>query len=71
METNQAQTTPKSTGHIAFIGEFEYFTGPDGDLYRVQVSWPVQVDGQRWGRWESPAWMIESTIKLASEASAS
>lgn len=70
MEANRTQdlTTAKSLGHIGFYGEFEYFTGPDGDLYRANVSWPVQVDGRRWGRWEAPAWMIESTMALVAQA---
>lgn len=70
MEANQTQdlTIAKSLGHISFYGEFEYYVGPDGDLYRANVSWPVQADGRRWGRWEAPAWMIESTMALVAQA---
>lgn len=55
--TNQIQTT-NSKGHIANIGEFEYFTLDSGDLYRAPLANPIMPDGYRGGgRWEAPVHM--------------
>ena len=46
----------ESIGHIAFRGEWEYFHGPDGDVYRASVHCPMSVYGYRQGaRFEATA----------------
>lgn len=66
--TNSTPAPQKSKGHAAFLGDFEYFYGEDGELYRASIEWPVQIDGRRWGRWEAPAHLAESTLQLARQA---
>lgn len=39
----------KSNGHLEFLGDFEYFHGPDGTLYRGLKSNPLDLKGYRQG----------------------
>ena len=57
----------KSIGHVEFLGTFEYFIR-NGELYRAPIHNPVFPDGYRVGRWEAPAWQIDSAMKLARQA---
>jgi hypothetical protein len=48
-----ALTIPKSRGHLAFTDEFEYFSAPDGSLWRAPIGSPMRTDipnrdGARW-----------------------
>ena len=57
-------TMDKSKGHIAFIAQFEYFTGPQGDLFRAHAPTTyIGPNGYRTGaRWQCPASMAESMM---------
>lgn len=56
--------SPKSTGHIGFTETHEYFKGPNGDIYRAQISDYVGTDGYRAGaRFESTPAGWESLSK--------
>jgi hypothetical protein len=68
MTSTPANDSSSSKGHAAFLGDFEYFFGDDGDLYRANIEWPVQVDGRRWGRWEAPSFLAAKTLELAKVA---
>ena len=55
---------PKSSGHIGFTDTHEYFKGPNGDIYRAQISDYVGTDGYRAGaRFESTPAGWESLSK--------
>ncbi len=64
--TNQIDLE-KSEGHTAFIGKFEYYTLPNGDLHRAPTLYPVMPDGRRSGRWECKANQIDMQINLVRE----
>lgn len=50
----------KSKGHIAFIGNHEYYLSDTGDLYRAHVGNVIASDTQRrHGRFEAPAHMVD------------
>jgi hypothetical protein len=60
--TDQRKT---SVNHIAFIGEYEFFTSESGDLYRARDTNAFDINGYRLGgRWEAPPHMIEATLEL-------
>ena len=54
-------TAPKSEGHLAFVGKFEFFLR-DGQVYRANISSYVAPDGYRAARWECPAEMADRMI---------
>jgi hypothetical protein len=58
----------KSKGHLAFVGQWEFFRRGD-DVYRVDVSYPFDIWGYRQGaRWECYSWHADMSISLAREA---
>lgn len=59
----------KSAGHVEFIGPFEYFAHPNGDLLRADKTNPLDVWGYRsGGRFESTPAGSELCLRLAREA---
>ena len=44
-------TLEKSAGHLAFIGDFEYFAR-SGEVFRAPHYACIMTDGCRCGRWE-------------------
>jgi len=60
----------KSAGHVAFIGDHEYFKSGDGQLYKAQISSVVMPDGFRSGRWEAPSHMADARVKMLQSADA-
>lgn len=55
----------QSKGHVATIGQWEYFTGPDGNLYRAGTYYPIGMDGYRQGaRFECMGHMTKQCIAL-------
>jgi hypothetical protein len=50
----------KSKGHIAFVGDFEYYV-QRGEVYKALLQNAFDLDGYRHGRWEAPD--RESTYK--------
>jgi hypothetical protein len=58
----------KSAGHAEFIGPFEYFFHPNGDLLRADRTNPLDVWGYRsGGRFESTPVMAERILQAARE----
>ncbi len=58
-----------SKGHKATLGDFEYFTGPDGSLYRANITNPLDVAGYRQGgRFECYAGQAGYALALAKRA---
>jgi hypothetical protein len=54
----------KSKGHIAFIGNYEYYLSASGDLYRAHVGNVIASDTmRRHGRFEAPAHMVGAYVK--------
>jgi hypothetical protein len=54
----------KSKGHIAFIGNYEYYLSATGDLYRAHVGNVIASDtGRRHGRFEAPAHMVDAYVE--------
>lgn len=46
----------KSKGHVTFVGDYEYFKGSDGTLYKAKVDNYIGVEGYRMGaRFEATA----------------
>ena len=69
--TSSTFVTSVSVGHVAFIGEFEFFTVEDGNLYRARKDRGLDVNGYRQGaRWEAPPHMVENTLSLHREVAA-
>jgi len=61
---NTIRGNTQSTNHIEFIGEFEFFTGNNGELYRARRDNAFDINGFRLGgRWEGPAHMIEQILE--------
>ena len=61
--TNQNSADTKSTNHIEFIGDFEFFTDKDGNLYRARRTNVLDINGFRLGgRWEAPPHMVETLL---------
>ena len=58
----------KSKGHVAFLGQFEFFTDTAGNLWKAYISYPVQSDGTRTGRWEAPPHLADSMMRQYREA---
>jgi hypothetical protein len=54
----------KSTGHIGFQGDFEYFKNDRGELNRAKRNEAVMPDGRRTGRWEAPAHQADQRVKM-------
>lgn len=60
--------TEKSKNHKTTIGNFEYFTHNNGDLYRAPIANPVMPDGYRGGaRWQAPSHMVEEWLEMLEE----
>ena len=58
------RTTTQSTNHIEFIGDYEFFTDNDGNLYRARSDNALDINGFRLGgRWEAPPHMIEQMLE--------
>jgi hypothetical protein len=55
----------KSLGHVAFVGEFEFFTHPGGGLYWARVDQPLEVDGRRTGQFYTGPGEIEFALQMA------
>jgi hypothetical protein len=54
----------KSKGHKMFLGKFEYFQGPDGDLYRAPLDNYIGTNGYRvGGRFECKQSQINRHVK--------
>ncbi len=59
----------QSKGHVENIGEYEYFKGPQGDLYRAPLANPIGYDGWRQGgRLEATAVTADRAIEMARRA---
>lgn len=54
----------KSIGHKEFIGDYEYWISPSGDLYQAPISNPIMIDGRRCGRWEAPPHMVDMRLAM-------
>jgi hypothetical protein len=54
----------KSKGHLEFIGKFEYFIGPNGDLYRAptDVGYIQPTGYKSGGRRVAPAHMVNDVL---------
>lgn len=62
----------RSKGHVAFLGDYEYYIADSGALYRAPLSAVLDIyTGNRIGRWEAPAHMAKRAMKYAREAFAS
>ncbi len=55
----------KSEGHVAFVGEYEFFTLTEGDLYWARISQPVAGEGHRAGQFYTRAGGIEFALRMA------
>lgn len=67
--TIEMQEQDKSQGHVAIIGNYEYFIRKDSSgkdqLYRSSITNYIAVDGYRAGaRWQAPEHMINDYLFL-------
>jgi hypothetical protein len=62
------QTLTLSTNHVEIIGEFEFFTDTNGNLYRARLSNALDINGFRLGgRFEAPPHMVEALLETHRE----
>lgn len=52
---NEISTRAKSKGHIGFDGDFEFYAGANGDVFRANIGNVIDIYGYRSGRFESSA----------------
>lgn len=55
----------KSRGHVEFIDGFEYYTLPDGRLFRAETAKPISGDGRRVGQFVTVGSGIDLAMRLA------
>ena len=63
---NQPTNSPtKSTNHVEFIGDYEFFTDTKGNLYRTRIANSLDRNGFRMGgRYECPSWMVNEVLTI-------
>lgn len=54
----------ESNGHVAFVGDYEYYVRDNGALYKAGVSGDVMTDGYRAGRWECDARDVDRRLQM-------
>lgn len=54
----------KSTGHLFFSGEFEYFQDKSGDVFRAVIDSPIMTDKKRFGRFETTEYALPLLKKI-------
>lgn len=58
------KTLKKSQGHVAFVGDFEFYL-QGGELFRAKIANAFDLDGYRHGRWEAPERMTKDIVSRA------
>ena len=60
--------TPVSKGSLGIIGNYEYFTFENSEVYRAPAGNYIGQNGYRMGgRWQAPAHMVDECVQAAKE----